>query len=159
MAIFTEAKGIAALVILLLILGLCGYGYFEHREVKSDTAQIAQLKRDLDTAAADNKTAQDTITAQGIALTDWKTKANAALSAQAEAVATEKTHEATIAAQATQLKAMEKIDVANPKCDALLHIDIGAVCPNFAHSLRVRGAAGDFQGPHSASAGAGAHPD
>ena len=151
MPVLTEAKLIAALVLVIILGGLIAL--IEHQ--KSEIVVLnAALKKDLDINAA----AQSVITSQGKALSLWQDAVMKSAAAEDQARVDLAAANAAHAVTKTHLKTMEKSDVAIPACADVLRVDLSQFCNGTVAAIRVRNAASNLQGPAGANPGPAVGP-
>jgi hypothetical protein len=142
-------------ILLIGALGTSCTGYFYQRgEAIEYKDKVSVLNTDLVDAKGALATNALAVTSLQGALNEWKSRANAAEAAQADALKQIDAQATLMAQQKQKLAITEKADNALPNCTKLLAMDLGTLCPGHAAAMRVRAAnPTGLQGPYRNGAG------
>jgi len=134
-----EAKMIAAGVGLAAVLALAGYAVWQHREAVSLSQRLSEAQATVGKLERANASQETAIASLEKAVAGWRalvpTPEAAAAAADRMAAAAKALED-----RARTLNGREASDNAKPDCAKLLAVDLAAVCPAHADSMRSRAA-------------------
>jgi hypothetical protein len=119
----------------VLFLCLATFAGCEHRRAGSETVKRLAVESQRDQVIADNATQLETIERQGKALDQWATIGVTPQDVINMLKASAKFADDLQQQLLANARARER-DRAKPNCDALMRVDLAAVCPLTAGSLR-----------------------